>query len=193
MDFVLDGVKYAYNKFNNEKYRIFVKITHQSMREFCLDNKMIPHPTNSACSRLMKREPMYNYFTENNLDVDLVGYVREEAQKRVLRARSYNNDQSKNKSYPITTLTDKDCEFICEREIGWIPEIYKIKNNEGKRIFKHNNCLPCKNMHDKEMKEVKKHYPGYYENALSLAKEMGQHWGRKEEIDELICPTCDWD
>jgi 3'-phosphoadenosine 5'-phosphosulfate sulfotransferase (PAPS reductase)/FAD synthetase len=194
MDFVLDCVKYSYQKFN----RVFVKITHQSMEQFCTESNMIPHPTNSACSRLMKREPIMEYYDEQDLDFDLVGYVRSE-KNRIERQQSYNNAQSKNKAYPIITMTDHDCEVICEKEIGWIPAIYKIKDNNGKRLFKHNNCLPCKNMHDKEMKVVKEHFPDYYDRALKLTKKLSEstgkeiHWGRTDEIDELICPTCEWD
>ena len=199
MKFVEDCIKYAEDNFK----KIVVEITYNSMREFCTTQKMIPHPTNSACSRIMKREPIMKYYEQHDLDFDLVGYVREE-KNRVTRQQSYNNAQSKNKIYPITTLSDRDCEIICEKEIGWIPEIYSHKDANGKRIFKHNNCLPCKNMHGREMKLVKEYYPDYYDNALSLAKDLAEqldkpiHWGRKDEgDDELInlhvCTTCDWD
>src|SRR5690242_1661610 len=48
--FVADGIRYARRKFTDVK----VKITRNSVLRFFEEQKMIPHPTNSACSRLLK-------------------------------------------------------------------------------------------------------------------------------------------
>lgn len=188
-DFVKAGVEYAKGKLVGVK--IEEKYTWNSVNTFFRKQKMIPNPANSVCSRVLKREAMFNYLKENHISFDLVGFVREE-QGRVARQQKHNNEESRSKVYPIASMTDKDCEILCEREIGWIPAIYKIARN-GKRVFKHNNCLPCKNMHDYEMAEVKLHFPDKYKRALETAKDLGQYWGRKDEVDELICPSCDWD
>lgn len=189
-DFVKAGVAYAERQFPTG-VQVVYKNTWNSVNTFFGQQRTIPHPTNSMCSRVLKREVMMKYLKENEIDFDLVGFVRHE-KGRMTRQQSYNNDESNAKVYPITTMTDEDCEAICEREIGWVPAIYKIKEN-GKRVFKHNNCLPCKNMHDYQLKKVKEYYPDRYARALQTAKDLGQHWGRKDEVDELICPTCDWD
>ena len=185
--FVKAGFKYAEDNFSE----VITATSWNSVNTFFGQQKMIPHPTNSMCSTQLKREPMHKYLVDNSIDLDLVGYVRNE-KFRVDRQQGYDNKESKSKTYPITTMTDDDCISICEKEIGWIPDIYKIREN-GKRVFKHNNCLPCKNMHDYEMKKVKQYFPDKYKRALQTAKDLGQHWGRGAEIDELICPTCDWD
>ncbi len=50
--FVSDCVEYAKQNFENVSY----DFNAASMLEFCLDNKMIPHPAVSPCSRLLKIE-----------------------------------------------------------------------------------------------------------------------------------------
>ena len=190
-DFVKALVAYAKGKLPSEVDIIF-ETTWNSVNTFFGQQRMIPHPTNSMCSIQLKIEPMFNYMKKYDIEFDLVGYVRHE-KGRLDRQQSYDNEQSKSKVYPITSMSDADCLSLCEKEIGWVPEIYKIKYSDGSRVFKHNNCLPCKNMHDYQMKEVKMHFPEKYNRALQTAKDMGQHWGRKDEVDELICPTCDWD
>lgn len=191
--FVRDGMKYAEERFP----KVFKTITYQSVIKFFRDQKMIPHPTVSPCSRMLKIEPMFKYYQENDLDFDLIGYVRHEKSRINTQAKSDQKMVDKGKPvanhlYPIVTMTDQECLDLCEQEIGWVPAIYKLER-DGKRIFSHNNCLPCKNMHDYQMKDVKDYFPEYYAPAEDLMRELNAHWGRKDEIDELMCPHCDWD
>jgi hypothetical protein len=60
------------------------------------------------------------------------------------------------------------------------------------RVFKHNNCLPCKNMHQWEIFLVKVFFPEMYEEAMSLAERMNGYWGRKNEFvnENSDCAIC---
>ena len=60
------------------------------------------------------------------------------------------------------------------------------------RVFKHNNCLPCKNMHQWEIFLLRIFYPGYYKRAMDLAEELGSYWGRSDEIvnENSDCAIC---
>src|SRR5579872_1305795 len=50
--FVADGIRFARKNFNDVK----VKITKNSVLQYFYENKMIPHPKFSPCSRQLKRE-----------------------------------------------------------------------------------------------------------------------------------------
>lgn len=68
-------------------------------------------------------------------------------------------------------------------------------NNMSKtyRVFKHNNCLPCKNMHQWEIAMVGIFFPQYYDPAMKLAEKLGTYWGRSaaspinESTDCAVC------
>jgi len=60
------------------------------------------------------------------------------------------------------------------------------------RVFKHNNCLPCKNMHQWEIFLIRIFYPDYYKVAKDLEIELDSYWGRAEEIldENSDCAIC---
>lgn len=62
---------------------------------------------------------------------------------------------------------------------------------KSKRVFKHNNCLPCKNMAEWELFVLKIFYPDYHQRAMDLAKKIDGYWGRfdnnGESADCVIC------
>ena len=65
--------------------------------------------------------------------------------------------------------------------IGWHPAIYDIKDENGKRVFKHNNCLPCKNMTTKDLENVKTHFPIYWDEAMKTANTLNSFYGRNKQ------------
>lgn len=185
MDFVLDGINYAKKHFPNVK----ATITQNSVLGFFEEQKMIPHPMFSPCTRMLKIEPMMRYMVENRITIDLVGYIRNERRRIVNMAEKSESELIENivnikgieKHFPISDQTDNWCFEIVKREIGWYPKIYDIKDRKGKRVFHHNNCLPCKNMNPKDLKLVKKHYPEYFNNSMKTSAKLKAHWGRNKE------------
>lgn len=173
LPFVLDLWTYATTKFKDVRYYQ----TDNSVLEYFEKENMIPHPILSPCSKDLKILPMVEYAREHNIDLDLVGYVREEV-KRYNRAKSKQNEVEK--AYPIMEYDNEWCFQIVKKEIGWYPKIYDILDKKGKRVFKHNNCLPCKNMDGKDYMLVKKHFPEKYEAAEQTSKKLNQYFGRKE-------------
>ena len=169
--FVADGVRYAREKFSN----LFVVIKRVSLLKFFEDQQMIPHPIISPCSRELKFKPIEQYIEDHDIDLDLIGYIRTE-KKRIKRQEQASKKVTM-KIYPISHFSDQDCFELVEKEIGWYPEIYKFKDN-GKQVFKHNNCLPCKNMSQKDLQAVAKYYPKYWGKAQNLANKLGAYWGR---------------
>jgi len=209
--FVADGIRYARKHFPCVK----VKITHNSILRFFEEVKMILHPARGLCSYRLKIEPINQYAFENDLKIDLVGYVKHELKRRA-EGQKKNVPQdffSLQKLYPIGEFSDEWCFEIVKRNIGWWPLIYDLvwseedfieglcdKKNIGQRIFKHNNCLPCKNMYSKEMKAIKKYYPKYFEQAMKLSNKLKGYYGRdKDEFystfgrdlgQESTCEVC---
>lgn len=211
MQFVQAGIEYAKKHFEN----VHVLITQNSVLEFFKVENMIPHPAYSPCSIHLKIEVANNWAFENNIQVDLVGYVKHE-----LKRRAGRQDKTKDrglfaldKQYPIGSFTDDWCFEIVDRHIGWHPAIYDLfwteedftegiceKSDIGKRVFKHNNCMPCKNMYPKDIKAIKKYYPPYYVSAMQLSSELSKFWGRdKDEFymtfgrdlgQEVTCEVC---
>lgn len=119
------------------------------------------------------------------------------------------------KHYPIGNMSDEDCFEIVLKHIGWYPEIYNIrwaiedfeqllckKNQIGKRVFSHNNCLPCKNNTLEDMQNVKRFYPKYHQNAMQTTNKLQLYWGRDEAEfystfgkdlgQEVTCDNCKW-
>lgn len=105
------------------------------------------------------------------------------------------------KEYPIGAFTDEWCFEIVLRNIGWYPAIYHIQR-DGKRVFKHNNCLPCKNMNPAEMEDVRTYFPDKWEKAMELSDKLKKYWGRDEAAfyatfgrdlgQESTCGNCQW-
>lgn len=195
--FVMDLIRFARKHFECVK----VKITRNSVIDFFEEQKMIPHPMVAPCTRLLKIMPMHEYMFNNEIKIDLVGYVREES-KRIFNMAEKNGVEVKNnavqlkdvlKFFPISGKTNEWCFEIVKRFVGWYPAIYDIKDRKGKRLFSHNNCLPCKNMQEKDFKKVKKYYPTYHKIAMDLSSQLKRFWGRikKEKkgnttVDELL-------
>ena len=143
------------------------------------------------------------YSFENGISIDLIGYVKSEL-KRVKRMEaSQANTLFLTKDFPIQQFTDEWCFKIVDKHIGWHPAIYDILDENGKRKYKHNNCLPCKNMWIKDMKAVKEDYPDYMKRADKLSQDLKSYWGRdadayytefgREDYEPGICETCQFD
>jgi len=192
--FVEALIIYAKANFKN----IFVKINRDSVLRYFEANKMIPHPIQSPCSRELKIEPINKYIEQHKIDLDLIGYVKHELKRRVSRQKASN--KSLIKTYPIGEFSDEWCFEIVKKHVGWYPKIYDIRDENGKRVFKHNNCLPCKNMSIKDMELVKKHFPEYHARAMETSKKLMKYWGRDEAIfystfgrdlgQDSTCETC---
>lgn len=226
--FIKDGVRFARKHFDN----VFFKMERHSVLRFFEGQKMIPHPTSSPCSRMLKIERINAYAFDNGIGIDLVGYVKHELKKRA-DAQQKNKDNglfSLDKQYPIGAFTDDWCFEIVDRNIGYHPAIYDLKWNDAgfitwvhdnkhkwsedirdavlsrigkdKRVFKHNNCLPCKNMYPHELIAIEYFYYSYYKNAMNLSAKLKLYWGRdKDEFystfgrelgQESTCSTCVW-
>jgi hypothetical protein len=197
--FVADGIRYARKHFNT----VFVQITKNSVLQFFRDQKMIPHPLASPCTRILKIEPMMVYAFNNGIQVDLIGYVRRELKKRGTDTAANGNNLFFTKEFPIGLYDDEWCFEIVDKHIGWHPAIYDIRDETGKRIFTHNNCLPCKNFTVKQMKQLRTHYPANMVAAQQLSSELKSYWGRnsqdyytefgKEDYEAQQCEVCAFD
>jgi hypothetical protein len=198
--FVKDIIRYARQKLSN----VHVSVVRNSVLDFFRKENIIPHPANSPCSKRLKIYPINNYAASNGIFIDLVGYVKHEVKRRGERQQK-NMDRglfSLDKLYPIGEFTDDWCFEIVKKHIGWYPAIYDILDSKGKRIFKHNNCLPCKNMYPHEIEAIKQYYPSYYDDAMQLSSDLKKYWGRDEAEfystfgrdlgQESTCSTCKW-
>jgi hypothetical protein len=198
--FVADGIRYAKKHFDN----VQVKITSNSIIKYFKEQNLIPHPINSPCSKNLKIIPISIYAFENGIKYDLVGYVKHELKRRAGKQQKVMQKDmfSLEKHYPIGEFSDEWCFGIVDRHIGWHPKIYDILDKDGNRIFKHNNCLPCKNMYPEDFEAVKIYYPEYYEQAMKLSIELKKYWGRSENDfyftfgrelgQETTCTDCRW-
>lgn len=205
--FVHEIVRYCEKNFK----KVSFTQSKNSVNDFFIKSKMIPHPSVAPCTRMLKIEPIVKYMSENKIDVDLVGYVRAENR----RIKNQLKRGVVNKSYPISHLTDEDCFSLVEKEIGWYPSIYDIKwtdqriipffkchkphipenqykivlkyavrgfgYNKSSRVFAHNNCLPCKNMQTWELYMVKLFFPVKFKKAMETASIINSHWGRNAD------------
>jgi 3'-phosphoadenosine 5'-phosphosulfate sulfotransferase (PAPS reductase)/FAD synthetase len=182
--FVLDGIFYAENHYED----VHVSIRFNSVLRFFRNQKMIPHPTVSPCTRKLKIEPIEKYIEENDIDLDLIGYVTEE-KKRI--SRQIKKGASK-KFYPISSMQNEECFDLVDREIGWHPAIYDLRktNFRGRQVraFAHNNCLPCKNSSTEDLEQIRLHFPNYFAQAETLELELGQYWGR-DSVNK--CDSCE--
>ncbi len=226
--FVFDCVRFARKNFDN----VYFKLERNSVLKYFEDEKMIPHPMVSPCSRKLKIERMITYGFEHGLTIDLVGYVKHELKRRADNQQSkITNDLfSLDKQYPIGSFTDEWCFDIVERNIGWFPKLYTHKWNnidfvqwvhdnkhlwpdeisqyiikrlgKNKRIFKHNNCLPCKNMYPWEIVVIEFFYPSYFLDAMQLSERLKKYFGRDKDLfyatfgrelgQESTCGNCIW-
>lgn len=180
--FVKAGIRYAQAHFECVTW----KITRNNVLKFFEGEKIIPHPIISPCSERLKIIPIMEFMREHEIDVDLVGFVRSE-RRRIERQKKRGAEK---KLYPIAHLSDSDCIVLVLGEIGWMPKIYGIYEND-KRVFKHNNCLPCKNMHTKDLEAVEKYYPEYWRRAAEMAQRIDSYWGRPEELQDWD-GDCQW-
>jgi len=204
LPFVWDLVRWAEGRFEKVVYTQ----TDNSILSFFETSKMIPHPANSPCSRLLKILPMMAYMAANGLDLDLVGYVREE-KRRATKMREKYGEDSKQKDFPILQESNEWCFDIVRQQLGWYPAIYDKRWNDSAfvvwmeanihrltddaqrrvrkklgtsdRVFKHNNCLPCKNMALEDMLPVEFYFPQYQSNAVALSARLRKYWGRDKE------------
>ena len=109
---------------------------------------------------------------------------------------------SVSKDYPIGNFSDDWCFEIVDEMIGWHPKIYDIKDSEGKRLFKHNNCLPCKNMTIEDLELVQLYYPDLFKKAMDLTKKLSSYFGRDKDLfyasfgrdlgQQSTCESCRW-
>lgn len=183
--FVSGCIRYARKKFQ----KVVVKIERYSVNRFFEQQKMIPHPSLSPCSVKLKIEPREKYVAENKIDFCLIGFVSDEF-RRYKRQQKEEYFNPKNQ-YPILEMSDADCFPLVEKTIGWYPEIYKIKE-QGKRIFKHNNCLPCKNMTANQFVSIGKYFPAKAKRAEETAAKIdGAYWGRDDVPDIFKCDVCE--
>lgn len=186
VQFVLDGYFWARGRFKKVVYTQ----TDNSIMEFFEDTGFIPHPTNGKCSVALKVEPMLKYAYKNNIQIDLIGYVAKEVRRANRSIKKGTNDLFFQKEFPLLGKDDNWCFDIVTRYIGWYPAIYDIKEN-GKRVFTHNNCLPCKNMTRKQLKSVATYYPDYYKRALKVEQETRSYFGRSR--CDTGCAVCSFD
>jgi 3'-phosphoadenosine 5'-phosphosulfate sulfotransferase (PAPS reductase)/FAD synthetase len=188
LDFVFAGVEYAKSKFNNVTY----KQTNNSVIDFFRQQKMIPHPIISPCTKMLKIIPMAEYAKQNSIDIDLVGYVRDEV-RRIKNMWDKNPNTKNTKAFPIADKDNQWCFDIVKKEIGFYPSIYDIKNSKGDRVFTHNNCLPCKNWNKNNFANGNKYYPHKMTKAIELQNELQQHWGRNADDIYSRWEKQDWE
>lgn len=212
LQFVIQGMAFAEKHFK----KVVTKISMKSVLTFFEEQKMIPHPKFSPCTRLLKIFPITAYMMENGITIDLVGYVKSERQTRAAKQQKQGQDLFISKQYPILDFDDEWCFEIVDRLIGWHPAIYDIRWDEedykyglckladiGKRVFRHNNCLPCKNMTTNQLASVKRHFPNKWLNAQITAEKIQGFWGRnkaeyyskfgKDEYNGDPCEHCAFD
>lgn len=191
--FVADGVRYARRQFGEGA--VTFGMHRASVLDYFEAERFIPHPAVSPCTSALKVEPMNAWAAAHGATVDLIGYVREE-RRRIRRQRERGVE---GKAYPIAHLTDAECLALVDREIGWHPAIYDLRREDGRPAFRHNNCLPCKNMHARDFALVGEHFPGYWRRATAsagrISEERGSpaYWGRAGEYAGDPCAVCAFD
>lgn len=160
----------------------------------------IPHPTLSPCTERLKLKPMRAWADRQREaegasaedptrgpSCDLIGYVLDEEGREV---RSSNKAWSCSRGpnlFPIRHLTDADCFALVDEHVGWHPAIYDVLREDGRRAFPRNNCLPCKNMHPRQLDLVRLHHPAKAARADAMAERTGLYWGRYPEASHDSC------
>lgn len=193
--FVADGIRFARKHFPN----VIAKIDRHSVLAYFEKHKMIPHPARSTCSYWLKIKPMEDYCRDKGITIDLVGFVRHELRRINRMEKTKDSYRNLDKQFPIASFDDDWCFTIVKRNIGWYPSIYDIKEND-KRVFKHNNCLPCKNMSTADLLAVVKYYPDHMTKADELSRRLQAYWGRnaqdyytifgREDYEAVPCQHC---
>lgn len=185
MRFVKLCVRYARRHFA----RVEFGMHRASVVEYFEAQNFIPHPTVSPCTWHCKVEKMEAWSVAHGATVDLVGFVQHE-RKRIDRAES---KARRDELFPIAGMTEDECFAIVTREIGYYPPIYDLRDEKGRRIFTHNNCLPCKNMSLKQLRMVSRYFPRYWERAEAMAVRINNYWGRPSEYAGDPCALCVFD
>lgn len=95
----------------------------------------------------------------------------------------------------ISAALDKWGDELHENQRRTIEKYHRQGYNNMRksyRVFKHNNCLPCKNMHQWELFMVRVFFPDEYKNAMETANKLGAYWGRSDEIvnENSDCAIC---
>lgn len=175
--FVMDCIRYAQKHFDCVTW----KIERYSVLAFFRSERIIPHPIISPCSERLKIIPMLAFKELHGIELDLVGYVRTE-RRRWERQRARG---AQDKLYPIAHLSDEDCFELVDGAIGWHPAIYDIRDDRGRRVFAHNNCLPCKNMDADDLEAVQKYYPDKWKPAAELSADLDAYWGRPKGLEDF--------
>jgi hypothetical protein len=183
--FVFDCVRYARMKFPTVEFGMH----RASVVDFFEEENFIPHPTVSPCTRHLKTLPMDKWTEAHGGTMDIIGFVRHE-RKRIIRTKRLAKHVV---CFPIAAMSEEECFRIVDREIGWHPPIYDIKDENGKRLFTHNNCLPCKNMTLEQIRNVKRHFGRYYDRAIAMAERIDNYWGRPTEYPFDPCASCVFD
>ena len=187
LQFVLDGWTWAKCRFNSVRYTQ----TDNSVMDYFEQEGIIPHPTVSPCSQNLKILPMLKYAYSEAIQIDLIGYVSKEVRRANRAKKNGKVDMFFQKDFPILGKDDNWCFEIVDKNIGWHPAIYDIRDKRGKRVFTHNNCLPCKNMTPKQLKSTAEHYPEKFARALSVEKSTGSYFGRSK--CDTWCAVCNFD
>jgi len=183
--FVKDCVRYARRHFATVEFGMH----RTSVLAWMERENFIPHPTVSPCTWHLKIEPMERWTEAHGGTLDLIGYVRHE-RRRMRRSEGHGAEP---RQFPIAHMSEADCFAIVDREIGWHPPIYDIRDGRGRRLFAHNNCLPCKNMTLGQIRHVAEHYPAYWRKAEAMAERIGNYWGRASEYPGDPCALCVFD
>lgn len=216
LKFVQANVEYAKTHFDNVVY----EQDDISLIQFFREQKTIFNPKLSGCTRMLKIEPMVRFMAKHEILIDLVGYVRSEMrrikrqQAREVTGKEYpiahltNEDcfslvKSEIGWYPVIYDLKWNDVRIIEALDSYGNDLHPQQRNiirkyafrgygygGTRRVFKHNNCLPCKNMHQWEIFLIRVFYPSYYEAAMKLAEETGSYWGRKSEDNVESDTTC---
>jgi hypothetical protein len=184
--FVAACVRYARRKFPAVEFGMH----RTSLLEWMEREKFIPNAAISPCSEHLKVDPMIRWSEAHGATVDLIGFVRHE-RRRI--AGALGRDGDRRVRFPIAHLTEADCFALVDREVGWHPPIYNLRDSSGRRLFQHNNCLPCKNMKLAQIRAVAEHYPKYWARAEAMAERLGNYWGRAREYVGDPCASCVFD
>lgn len=198
--FVRDLFAYSRKKFRNIKFGY----NRASVNEFFISQNMIPHPSLSPCSTKLKIEPQLAEAVNNQIDIQLVGYVKNEM-RRYRRAKKFEDRNPVKVEFPILEFSEDDCFDLVKKFIGWYPSIYDIRwtryhfeiglcteKQIGKRVFLHNNCLPCKNMSEDQLRAVAYFFPVYAKRAMETQQIIpNAYWGRDDIPDIFKCDICE--
>lgn len=184
--FVKACVRYGRKNFDHVEFGMH----RSSVVDFFEAEKFIPHPMYSPCTEHLKIDQMEAWDQKHGVTVDLIGFVRHEMSRR---GEKHVKSEADLIRFPIAHLTDEQCLALVDREIGFHPPIYDILDPKGKRLFTHNNCLPCKNMTKKQFASVATHFPKQAKRAQEMADRIGSYWGREGPGSGDSCSLCKFD